>query len=74
MVNAERLPLNMAFKGSTNNDIVTDFTFLLWHLNIPTAVSSSLLNLERTKWAWAEKYLWATIVCPFLGGGTFRSK
>jgi hypothetical protein len=25
-------------------------------------------------WAGAEKYLWATIVCQFLGGGTFRSK
>jgi hypothetical protein len=29
MVNAERPPLNMAFKSSTNNDIFTDFTFLL---------------------------------------------
>jgi hypothetical protein len=35
MVNAERPPLNMAFKSSTNNDIVTDFTFLLSALKHP---------------------------------------
>ena len=35
MVNAERPPLNMAFKSSTNNDIVTGFTSLLSALQHP---------------------------------------
>jgi hypothetical protein len=35
MVNAERPPLNMAFKSNANNDIVTDFTFFLSALKHP---------------------------------------